>query len=223
MANRYTRNLKPDVLSVDPLAEHTDAFFTRVTGTARRLMSESNGWLLYEHDAGDSLNHEYYFGDFKGTISLKRGVDLESVRGAGMVRTPYVLVSLTCQDSRKVNAQVAETQVVQRFEKVFSLIGSAVVGVLGLFVQIAVLRVISFEVTAGCFFVGFFLGGLIGYLLGEPISNYLGRGSRVKTEADHVDLGVARAEWSDFIEAMIEPVEAFSQAVERRPSTATII
>lgn len=223
MPVRYTRKLQPTLLSDEMLSERTDELSQFIVESAWGMMPESNGWSVTRHHTDDILEHEYSYGDFKGLIAVSHGIDVKSVQGEGMVRSPYVMVSATCQDKRKVESQVAKAEVVQGFEKVFSVIGAGVLGILGLFVQIAILRVISWEVTIGGFVVGFFLGGLTGYLLGDPISTYLGRNSNVKTEDDHIDLGVAREEWGRFIDSIIEPIDDFSALSEATPSVPTII
>ena len=223
MPVRYTRKLQPTLINDELLAERTDELSQFIVESARGRMPESNGWSVSCRDTDDTLEHEYTFADFKGLIAFSHGVDLKSVQGEGMVRSPYVMISATCQDKRKVESQVAKAEVVQGFEKVFSVIGAAVLGILGLFVQITVLRVISWEVTIGCFIVGFFLGGLTGFMLGDPIRAFLGCKSNVKTEDDHIDLGVAREEWSHFIDSIVEPIENFSALAESTPSSPMII
>ncbi|MGJ8641619.1 MAG: hypothetical protein ACSHYA_19665 [Opitutaceae bacterium] len=224
MPVRYTRKIQPTIVGGDLLAEQVDRLSQFIGDSACVMMPQANGWRIVDHGSGDdSLNREYFFGDFKGALTVDVGVDVKNVRGEGMVRCPYVLVSATCQDKRKVDAQVAEAEVVQSFEKTFSVIGSAVVGVLCLIVQISVLRVVSLKLTAVCFIVGFFLGGLVGFMIGEPISAFFGRKATLKTEDDHVGLGVARAEWSDFIDSIIDPIDTFSAQVEATPSSVIII
>ncbi len=224
MPVRYTRKLKPTLLTGELLIKHSNELVGFIKESARCSMSESNGWTVHDsHEGDDLLNQEYGYGDFKGTLSVSSGVDLTSVRGEGMLRSPYLMISVTSQDKRKVDSQLAETEIVQGFEKIFSIIGSIAVGLVGVFFQVEILDVIFLEVTFGCFVVGFFLGGFIGYMFGEPISAFLTSKSKVKTEDDHVDLGVARGEWSYFIDSIIEPIEVFSKLVEETPSSVTII
>jgi|GEM_PF-214323 len=73
MPNRYTRNLKPDLVSDASLTEQADTLFEEMAGSARRRMPESNGWTVIESREADSLNYEYCYGDFKGSISLRHG------------------------------------------------------------------------------------------------------------------------------------------------------
>lgn len=186
-------------------------------------MAKQHGWTVSEYESADGVELECRYYDFKGVVSLTQGSDIHSVKGKGMVRSRYVLISTTCQDKRKVDALIVGNEIVSGFEKTFSYIGAAFVGVLGLMIQVVVLRVISLEVTAGCFIAGFFLGGLFGYLMGDRIAAYRNRNQTVTTFDGQVDMGVARADWSDFIKSIIEPVDTFALEVESKPSTATIL
>lgn len=224
MPNRYTRKLKPTLLSGDTLTLEARELFATITQLARQRLSSAHGWsLLEEADGDEGMIVECAYSDFRGTIELRAGADLMSVRGEGMLRTLYVLISLTCQDKRKVDAEIAEAKVEQGFEKVGSFIGAGVALILSLMFQVGFFRLVSLRVTAVFVFIGFFAGGMFGYLMGDQIADFLGRKSRVKTFDDQVDLGVARADWSDFIESVIEPIDAFAQSAEAVPSKSIVL
>lgn len=223
MANRYTRKLTPSLLNEDEFGSESKHLFELITGSARSHMPDTHGWVVDESQNEDGVEVEYFYGGFKGLIALRSGIDVNSIKGEGMVRSKFVLISLTCQDKRRVDAEQAEAEVVEGFEKTCSFIGAGLSLVLILIAQVSFIGVFSLRMTVLAVFVGFFFGGLVGYLMGDQISTLLGRKNRVVTFDDEVDLGVARADWSAFIDSMVEPIEVFSDATESVRSTATVL
>ncbi|GHB92533.1 hypothetical protein [Cerasicoccus arenae] len=216
MAIRYTRKIIPDRLDEAQLEEDSSALYSLLhQGLIDHLLPE-HGWQFVQTGpcAVQAKN-----ATLSCNAQFRQDVDVLS----SGERFRYIQISLSSMNHRRMEADIAEVSVTKGFEKTFGLIGAAVIGVLGFIGQALLIQRVNLLLTAGLFIIGWLGGGLVGYMLGS------GLGSQVKKQKgnmsfdDEVDLGVAKADWEQYVDAMIAPIDTFCRKHESRPSQATIV
>ncbi len=220
MPFRYTRKIRPDQLPKEELEAGCHALFSDLFAIMKSNLREEDGWQITDlNDSGAALAIN---GHFECQLSVILNRDLVNVRGQGMVPVDYIMLSATSKNAKRVSANSLEVEVTHSFQKTFSVIGCLVLGIAGLLVQVLILRRISIYLTIGLFFIGSLIGGLIGYMSGNFIGTGLSSRKGKMSFDEEVDVGVAKNDWERFIAAIGHPVDTFCAAAESQFSRPTI-
>lgn len=225
MALRYNRKIRPDILPISEIPPLTSEYFDRLRGLLAAHLNAAHGWRITETGDGqlEAIN---------ATLTCKVQFRLDSDMGADGVRFQYVQTALTSMNHRRAEADAAEVATTQGFQKTFAWIGAAVIGVPCFIISMILASVVRsasvsmrmvLVITGVGLLVGWLGGGLIGYMMGSGLGGQIRQQKAKMTFDDEVDLGVARADWEQFVDAAIGPIEEFARTVESRPSAATIV
>ncbi|WOO39430.1 hypothetical protein [Rubellicoccus peritrichatus] len=221
MAIRYTRKVKPDLLSDEAIEAESDKLLATLIQLMGRHLSGDHGWELSPPENARTVHAVN--GDLEATVSLEIVSDMENVPNKGFIRHSSLIINLKSMNKKRVSANLAHMEVAHGFEKVGAGIGTLAIGLHVLLFQALAVGVISLEVTAFFFVVGFVIGGAIGYVFGDQIGSFLGKRNGHKSFDSEVNFGVAKADWEIFVNSVISPIDKFCSQHESIPSRPTIV
>lgn len=222
MARRYLRTVNLERSTAD----ESTGVIADFTGGVQELIGHhfgSGAWSITEEPEGELLRWWVENGTFRGSLELKRGVDVSAVPGQGMIRKTTLRIAAQSAHAKRKEARQTEYAIWRRTAVIGTAIGASLLGG-GLFVvEVAFAHRVHIRPVLLAAVVGGFIGGVIGELFGRGVGGMVRKRMSETNTAEDQRFEDVMAQWEQFIEALAETVDGFAGQVEETPSQTTMM